>query len=721
MNKKVICTLGPSSLDPETIQRLDSLKVDLFRLNLSHTPVDQIEPLAELIRANSSVPICLDTQGSQARTGSLPGGTMELSPGFVVELVSDGVSGESGSFLPIQPASLLYQLAVNDLISVDFGSAMIQVIEIGSRCFAQTVYGGTAGSNKALSIVGTSIDLPPLTESDYKATALALQLGIDFIALSFANSKEDVQHLRSLVGPNIRIIAKVESWDGLDNLDGILEVADSVLIDRGDLSREVALETLPFAQKEIIGRANAAGVPVYVATNLLESMVTSPRPTRAEVNDVMNTLIDGADGLVLAAETAIGEYPVQCVRMIQGLIHQYEGRQSFPQQAATPPSSGLITPHGGRLVEHILYDYDMADLKELPALEVDKYEITDIYQLAVGAYSPLSGFMDREELESVLDKNRLPGGSVWTMPILLQLPEINLNGFSRGETIALTSNGEIQALIKASDCYSFDLHKLANRWFGTADIAHPGVARLLAGTGRFLAGQIEMLSGSYLRHQPYELSPRQTRLLFDHLLWERVVGFHTRNACHRGHEFIQLTAMANTQSDGLFIHPVVGPKKSGDFSGDIILKTYQKMIRDHYPPNRAVLGGFVSYSRYAGPREAVFTALCRQNFGCSHFIIGRDHTGVGDHYAPNAAQRLFDEVGDMGITPVFFDEVYYCDRCQSHVESCSHGADSTNRISGTVARETLNQGEILPEWYMREALSRLIIDEIKAGAQVFTP
>jgi ATP sulfurylase len=179
--------------------------------------------------------------------------------------------------------------------------------------------------------------------------------------------------------------------------------------------------------------------------------------------------------------------------------------------------------------------------------------------------------------------------------------------------------------------------------------------------------------------------------------------------------------MANTKSDGLLIHPVVGPKKSGDFSRDIILKTYQKMIRDHYSPNHAVLAGFVSYSRYAGPREAVFTALCRQNFGCSHIIIGRDHTGVGNHYAPDAAQRLFDQVGDMEIKPVFFDEVYYCERCQSHVESCSHGAEHSQRISGTVARETLVRGETLPDWYMREPISRLILDEIKSGAEVFTP
>jgi pyruvate kinase len=489
MNKKILCTLGPSSMNSDTIQRLDSLKIDLFRLNLSHTPVDQIEPLVDLIRANSSVPICLDTQGAQARTGNLQGGTMELAPGSVVELVVGQPSGKNGSFLPIHPASLLDQIEINDMISVDFGSAMLQVTDTGPKCLAQVLYGGSVGSNKALSIVGTSPDLPPLTESDYRAIEVAKKLDVDSIALSFANQKEDVEHLRSLAGPQVRIIAKIESWDGLENLDGILEVTDSILIDRGDLSREIALESIPFAQKDIIGRANAAGVPVYVATNLLESMVTSPRPTRAEVNDVVNTLIDGADGLVLAAETAIGEYPIQCVKMIKALIQQFEARRATPKLGASPPSSGLITPHGGRLMEHIRYDYDMADLKELPALEVDEYDITDVYQLAVGAYSPLSGFMDREELEGVLENNRLPDGSVWTMPIMLQLPETNITGFTPGETIALTYQGEIQALLQASECFSFNLEELATRWFGTAAPGHPGVARLLAGTGKFLAGK----------------------------------------------------------------------------------------------------------------------------------------------------------------------------------------------------------------------------------------
>ena len=198
-----------------------------------------------------------------------------------------------------------------------------------------------------------------------------------------------------------------------------------------------------------------------------------------------------------------------------------------------------------------------------------------------------------------------------------------------------------------------------------------------------------------------------------------MVGFHTRNVPHRAHEYLQLTALANNQCDGIFIHPVTGPKKTGDFSGGISLKAYQLLIDQHYPPGAAVLGGFVTYSRYAGPREAVFTALCRQNFGCSHFIVGRDHTGVGDFYPPDASQRLFDEIGDIGIEPVFFDSVYYCQRCRNHVEGCEHGREFSQEISGTQAREVLRQGGALPDWFIRTSVSQLIVGELANGGEVF--
>jgi ATP sulfurylase len=185
------------------------------------------------------------------------------------------------------------------------------------------------------------------------------------------------------------------------------------------------------------------------------------------------------------------------------------------------------------------------------------------------------------------------------------------------------------------------------------------------------------------------------------------------------HEFLQFAAMEKAGCDGIFVHPVTGPKKVGDFSGDIILKTYELLIDEFYPANRALLGGFLTYSRYAGPREAVFTALCRQNFGCSHFIVGRDHTGVGDYYSRDASQRLFSEIGDIDIGPLFFDEIYYCRRCHTHVEQCNHGRKYSETISGTQVRQVFNRGEVPPDWFMRNQVSQLILEELNGGGEVF--
>ena len=236
-----------------------------------------------------------------------------------------------------------------------------------------------------------------------------------------------------------------------------------------------------------------------------------------------------------------------------------------------------------------------------------------------------------------------------------------------------------------------------------------------------MSGKVDLLEGALEHNEPYEYTPSQVRSIFEHLRWQSVVGFHTRNVAHRAHEYLLNRAQADNYCDGAFIHPVIGQKKNGDFSRSIILKTYEHLIARYWPPNKAVLGGFATYSRYAGPREAVFTALCRKNFGCSHFIMGRDHTGLGDYYSPDASQRLLNEVGDIGIQPVLFDEVYYCGRCRTHVQGCEHGLSYRENISGTAARESLSQGKMLPDWHMRESLSRLILESIQNSAEVFVP
>ena len=718
-NKSIICTLGPASLQGHIIKRLTELGVDLFRINLSHAPVQEIDELVNLIRQHSEVAICLDTQGAQARTGTFAGGAAQLKFGSIVELVAPAHQGDT-TVVPLYPESVLPQLEIDDLLKIDFGTALLQVVETGSSYRARVVSSGAIGSNKAVTAVDRSLSLPPITDVDHAAIEIGLRLNISSVALSFTSSRLDVEMMRELVGEGIRIICKIESRLGVQNLTSILDVADAILIDRGDLSREIPLETLPFVQKDIVRQANQAHVPVYVATNLLESMVTSLRPTRAEVNDVVNTLIDGADGLVLAAETTIGKHPVESVRLARVLINEFESRYSKPANP-TPEtrSSQLTLPHGGELIERVLTERDVEAVEELPRVQVDEQTMMDARQIATGAYSPLQGFMGLEALEGVLARNRLPDGAVWTMPVLFQLKTGGTFPYGPGENVTLGVGRAAEALFHIEEVFDYGLNELAEKWYGTSDSAHPGVRWLCSGSERFVAGKVDLLA-SALRHPlPYELTPRQVRSIFTHLRWQKIVGFHTRNVAHRAHEYLQLTALENRHCDGVFIHPIVGPKKSGDFTRSIIIKTYEHLLQNFYPSDKAVLGGFASYSRYAGPREALFTALCRKNFGCSHFIIGRDHTGVDGYYSPLASQRLLDEVGGIGIEPVIFDEVYHCEQCGEHIESCRHGLEYARKISGTAARDALMRGEPLPDWHMREPLSRLILEEIRNGGDVF--
>jgi pyruvate kinase len=721
--KKILCTLGPASLDARTLRRFDELEVDVLRINLSHTEFDQIEPWVRMIREHARAPICLDTQGAQVRTGRLAGGSLTLEANATVELVATPAEGGPGR-LPLYPGFVVGDLHVGDLVSIDFDSALLQVVETGPRSLARVLSAGRIGSNKAVSL-DRATALPPLTEVDERALTLGRRLGLRHVALSFTNRKGDVELARRFAGPDAEIIAKVETRQALERLEEILDAADAILIDRGDLSREIPIESIPLVQKEVIRRANVAGVPVYVATNLLESMIAGSRPTRAEVNDVINTLIDGADGLVLAAETAIGRNPIGCVTMIRALIRQFEQRRIGGLE---PPwsdvhessASRLVPPHGGTLVTGVAPHLDAAAIVSLQRLDVDERVMMDVRQLAIGAFSPLAGFMDREMLARVLAEHRLPSGTVWPLPILLQLPAGRGDRYASGETLAVADAGEVRALLRVSECYRWDLSDLAARWFGTDDAAHPGVARLRQGSDWFLAGEVALLPDELRRRRPYELTPAQARLVFEHRQWQKVVGFHTRNVPHRVHEHLQLTALAEHHCDGIFVHPVIGPKKSGDCTGDIILKSYQLLIRDHYPPNAAIVAGWAAYSRCAGPREALFTALVRQNYGCSHFIVGRDHTGVGAFYPPEQSRRFCESLaGEVGVQLVFSEEVYHCERCGRHVQRCEHGRRYSEQISGTQARETLRQGRMLPDWFMREDVSRLILDELRQGAEVF--
>ena len=322
MKISILCTLGPASMDPEIIRKLDERDVDLFRINLSHTPLEAVESTIDLVQRVSTTPICLDSEGPQVRCGIVES-AVGLELGDRIRLTADVVRGTKRD-LTLWPASVFEELREESLVGIDFHGALLRVtaVETG-HADAIVVVAGQISSNKAVT-VDPRPALPALSDKDLAAIEIGVRRGITHYALSFASGAGDVTRLRSLTPPGAHIIAKIESRAGIRMMDEIIEAADSVLIDRGDLSHEIALEYVPFYQKAVVRRANRGNRPVYVATNLLESMVTSNTPTIAEANDIANTLLDGVHGLVLAAETAVGIDPVGSVDIVLRIIRAFE-------------------------------------------------------------------------------------------------------------------------------------------------------------------------------------------------------------------------------------------------------------------------------------------------------------------------------------------------------------------------------------------------------------
>lgn len=720
----VLCTLGPSSLNRQVIERLEVRKVDLFRINLSHTPLSKVEETIGIIQAFALTPICLDTEGAQVRTGVMDKDVVVRDRQHV-KLTAETVVG-TAECLSLTPATLFAELRPNNLIGLDFDGVVLLVLKADATG-AETVVlnGGRIGSNKAV-VIDPAPKLPPMTDDDVAAVKIGRAHGITHYALSFANTAEDVALLRSLAGPGATIISKIESKLGVRNLDEILAETDEILIDRGDLSREVPLENIPFLQKAIIRKGNMAKKPVHVATNLLESMIVNRKPTRAELNDITNTLIDGANGLVLAAETAIGKHPVGAVDMVLSMIERFRRSLDGHRIEDLLESSPLLLPslHGrsdikGKPAFAASSPVPKSMLAKLPAIEVDVETAMDIEQIAHGVYSPLNGFMTQAELESVLDNCRLPSGDIWTMPIVLQGKSQEFASFQPGQSLRLIDRrtGESTAVLHLEDKYEIELEGVAKRWFGTTDRNHPGVAKFMERGVSVLGGPIEYLGPASIARSPYQLTPEQTRMVFDIKGWSKIVAFHTRNVPHRGHEHVIANACERSNSDGVFIHPVIGPKKPGDFTPEAVMGAYERLISARFP--NSLLAAFSTYSRYCGPREAVFTALCRKNFGCTHFVLGRDHTGVGNFYGPNENRELFESLGDIGITPVFFDTVYYSEEDDAMVESDIPDEKRLRSISGTMIRQLLDKDQPVPPWCMREEVSDWLQEMRQAKQPLF--
>lgn len=331
MSAKILCTLGPASLRPDVIAALDDRGVDVFRINLSHTRGNAVAAAIELLRRHSGTPLCLDTEGAQVRCGAMAPGT-RFVPGARVTLTPTEVTGDE-RLISLRPAAAMTQLRVGGVLRLGFEGVELRVTRIGrDEAEAVVVQGGRLGSDKAV-VADPPPVLPALTAHDMESIALGVRMGVRHVALSFASGAGDVARVRALLPADGVVIAKIESRVGVANVDAIAQAADAVLIDRGDLSHEVPIEHVPLYQKHIVRRAIAANTPVYVATNLLESMLVNREPTLAEANDIVNTLADGVHGLVLAAETAIGAHPVQSVDMVLRLIAAYDEAVAAPRFA----------------------------------------------------------------------------------------------------------------------------------------------------------------------------------------------------------------------------------------------------------------------------------------------------------------------------------------------------------------------------------------------------
>jgi len=717
--KKILCTLGPSSLNSKTINRLDQLHVDLFRINLSHTRLDEVENVINEIRKFSDTPICLDSEGAQVRTSEIENDFIDIPGNATIKIVKKKILGNSRE-INFVPDYIVDNLQEGDFVNIDFNAVLAQVIVVDdSGATLRILNKGRVGKNKAVT-VNRPIKMPALTLKDEKAFKIGVKMGIKHFALSFANRGEDVEEVRDIIGFDSYLISKIECNNALNNLDDIIELSDAILIDRGDLSREQPIERIPLLQKYIIKTAKRLNKEVYVATNLLESMVSAPIPTRAEVNDIFNTLLDGADGLVLAAETAIGKYPIKAASMVRKLIIEFENIDNESDSFyKNDPTSLLVEPHGGKLVRRELQEFERDKINDFKTVVVKETELLDCEQIATGTYSPLLGFMNKNNLNSVLNDYKLVDGTIWPLPVVLQFDEKVAKDFSVGEKVVLINkDGFKHSMIEIDEIYSPDLEDVAKKWFGTKSKEHPGVNHLLTSGNVFISGNISLINKLPSTLKNYELSPSQTRFIFNTKGWSKVVGFHTRNVPHKAHQYIQMRALEKTHSDGLFISPVIGMKKKGDFTTLPILKSYQTLLdNNYYPEDKVIIGAFNTYSRYSGPREAVFTALCRKNMGCSHFIIGRDHTGVGNFYTPDANFDLFEKLGDIGIKPVFFDTVAFNKETNRYEETKDTKELCT--ISGTDVRKAFLNKDDLPEWFIAKEVQEVVKSEIQNGTKVF--